>query len=97
MLASEQLEHLMDVWHRAARLYILVGQLHILLLIKVLGVAAAQLKRSDAAGHIAALGARLAQLGQHGEHLLSSTVLFQTTVVLIQVFFFQVCFCELGE
>jgi hypothetical protein len=85
----------MDVWHGAARLNIRAGQRHILLLIEVLGVAAAQLERSDAAGHVAALSARLAQLGQHSEHLLSIAICIQTAGVLIQIFFSEGVFGEL--
>ncbi len=77
MLSDEQLKHLLDVCARAARLNIRAGQRHVLLLIEILGVTAAQFERSDAADHVATLGTRLAQLCQYGEHLLSIAVRFQ--------------------
>ncbi len=95
MLSDEQLKHLLNVCARAARLNIRAGQRHVLLLIEILGVTAAQLERSDAAGQVAALGARLAQLCQYGEHLLSIAICIQTAAVLIHIFFSEGVFGEL--
>jgi hypothetical protein len=97
MLTSEKLEHRLNVCPRAARLNIRARQRHVLLLIKILRIATAQLERIDAAGHVTALGARLTQLDQHVEHLLRTAIRCQTAAESIQVFFFQVCFGELVE